>query len=326
MNIRIFALIIVVFGLGSCMKKETPYELPAHGDAIHQTMRMGADYGTQFYYDLKNAKIVHTSKVDSWHLAFENTLDGQGIYMNGGAGMALVRTEKTAFDQITAHDCADELWLQDDPSGEQAKSGFGLWNENDMSRDRIYIVRLEPTNEELRTIKLKSVSTAAYEIEVGNIGTGVTTTHKILKDPTRVYSYFNLRTLHDCGTVEPVKESWDFVMTRYGFTFYDQDPPLPYIVTGVLTNPSTTVHKDSLHNFYEIESDFISKCTMIEDRDAIGFDWKYYDFDLGIYHIRQDFNFIIKTQHDEYFKLRFLNFYDDNGLKGTPSFEFKQIQ
>ena len=308
------------------MKEESPYQLPSHGDATHQTMRMGSDYGTQFYYDLKNGKIIHSSKVDSWHLSFENTLDGQSIFMNGGSGMALVKTEKTEFDKVTIHDCQGEQWLQDDPNGEYAKSGFGLWNASDASRNTIYIVRLEPTNEELRTIKLKSVSTSTYEIEVGNIGSGETTLHKIQKDPTRVYSYFDLRTLQACGNVEPVKESWDFVMTRYGFTFYDQTPALPYIVTGVLTNPSTTVYKDSLNAFYEIGADFISKSTLIEDRDAIGFDWKYYDFDLGIYHIRQYYNFIIKTQHDEYFKLRFLNFYDDNGLKGTPSFEFKQIQ
>lgn len=326
MRIGIYLLAIVVLGFTSCMKEEQPYTLPEHGDATHQTMRMGSDYGTQFFYDLKNAKIIHSSKVESWNLAFESAFAGEGIFLNGGSGMALVRTEKTDFAKITHADCDGETWLQDNPNGDQSESGFGLWNKDLNSRNKIYIVRLDPMGEELRTIKLKNVTTASYEIEVGKIGTEVTSSHLIQKDPTRVYTYFDLRTLEACGDVEPVKESWDFVMTRYGFTFYDQTPALPYIVTGVLTNPTSAVYKDSLNNFYDIDADFLDQCTMSKQRDAVGYDWKYYNFDLGIYHLRQDFNFIIKTQHDDYFKLRFVDFYDDNGLKGTPSFEFKQIQ
>lgn len=307
------------------MKEDEPIVLPPHGNALMQTLSMGTDYSTQFFFSLKQQRVVHSSSVNSWHLAFETTEDGSGILINGGIGMAVVRTDKTDFSEIGKGDYEGQLWLQDDPNGKLEESAFGDWNENEKSRDKIYLVRLDQLNEVVKAIKIKSVNIYEYIFEIADIDNGKVLEYKIHKDPTRVYSYFNLQSSQVQGDVEPIKESWDLLFTRYGFTFYDQNPPLPYIVTGVLTNPKATVAKDSLENFYEIESDFLTQCNLVAERDVIGFDWKYYDFDLGIYHIRQDYNFIIKTQGAEYYKLRFLNFYDDNGLKGTPTFEYNQI-
>jgi hypothetical protein len=287
---------------------------------------MGSDYTTQFYYDLTNAKVVHSSKVNSWHLAFESDPESETVFINGGSGMGVVKTDKTDFNDISASDYSGKTWYQDNPNGVREEAAFGLWNENSMSRDKIYIVRLDPTNQNIVTIKLKEVTSTYYKFEIGDLTQGKIGNYMLEKESTRIYTYFNLEDLEERTDIEPVKESWDILLTRYGFTFYDETPPLPYIVTGVLTNPRCTAHKDSLSSFYDIEAEILSRSELSPHRDIIGFDWKYYDFDLGIYHIRQDYNYIIRTQNENYFKLRFLSFYDDNGLKGTPTFEFRQIQ
>lgn len=310
----------------SCLKKETPITLPAQGDAISQSLRMGSDYNTQYYYNLTKGKVVHTSKVNSWHLAFESSKHGEAVLLNGGVGMGVVKTNKTDFDAVEWTDCDGETWYQDNPNGVLEEVAFGDWNADAMSRDKIYIVRLDATSKNVVTIKLKEVTENYYRFQVGNLDKGYLGEFQITKQSTRVFTYFDLHELEEVINVEPVKESWDLLFTRYGFTFYDETPPLPYIVTGVLTNPLSKTFKDSLSSFYEIEESILEHCNLSTNRDVIGYDWKYYDFDLGIYHIRQHYNYIIKTQNEDYFKLRFLSFYDDNGLKGTPTFEFKQIK
>ena len=36
--------------------------------------------------------------------------------------------------------------------------------------------------------------------------------------------------------------------------------------------------------------------------------------------------YIIQTQEEKYYKMRFLSFYNDNREKGNPSFEFEELE
>ena len=59
--------------------------------------------------------------------------------------------------------------------------------------------------------------------------------------------------------------------------------------------------------------------------DGIGHDWKYYDFDAGIYTIRPNMNYLIRSVTGYYFKLRFTAFYNRDGLKGYPVIEYQRL-
>ena len=61
------------------------------------------------------------------------------------------------------------------------------------------------------------------------------------------------------------------------------------------------------------------------NRNIIGYDWKTFDIDAGYYTVNENIVYIIKNVDDFYFKLRFIDFYDDNGAKGTPTFEYKLL-
>lgn len=54
--------------------------------------------------------------------------------------------------------------------------------------------------------------------------------------------------------------------------------------------------------------------------DEIGYDWKYYDLSgSGKYIIYQKKVFVIRDQQGYLYKLRFIDFYDNNGQKGRLS-------
>lgn len=57
----------------------------------------------------------------------------------------------------------------------------------------------------------------------------------------------------------------------------------------------------------------------------IGYSWKSYQFDVNKYVVDFEKIFIIKDQEGFYYKLRFIDFYDQGGNKGTPTFEFQRL-
>ena len=63
-------------------------------------------------------------------------------------------------------------------------------------------------------------------------------------------------------------------------------------------------------------------------RDAMGFEWKIYDFGQGRYLTRKYVNYIFKTNETlpKYYKLRFIDFYSKQGIKGSPRFEVLEIK
>ena len=55
----------------------------------------------------------------------------------------------------------------------------------------------------------------------------------------------------------------------------------------------------------------------------IGYDWKSYN--SGTYEVDINKNYIIKTTEDLYYKIHFIDFYNDQGEKGTPKFEISSL-
>jgi len=77
---------------------------------------------------------------------------------------------------------------------------------------------------------------------------------------------------------------------------------------------------------------FLSSCDKEEvefnfsnEQNAIGYKWKIYDFDAQIYSVNSQMTYIIKSVSNRYFKLRFLDFYNNEGEKGFPSFEIQEL-
>ena len=63
------------------------------------------------------------------------------------------------------------------------------------------------------------------------------------------------------------------------------------------------------------------------DWNAIGYDWKSHAFGAaGNYTVNSNITYIVKDTDGNYYKLRFLDFYNNKGDKGYPKFEFSRIK
>ncbi len=308
----------------SCEKRELPITLPSRSDGMALQVDMGETYEYQYFVSLETQQIVHISKVKSWDLAFQSGPNEHGIYLNGAKQMAAFATGKTNFDDVNISDTTqiEGHWKVDQASGELDSTAIGNWKD----KDQVYIIRLDAKGDQIRKFKIVEEDLFQYKIALGDINATTPTYFTVLKNKDQNFTYFSLDFLSTVPNIEPNKNTWDLQFTQYNYTFYDQNPPLPYVVNGVLLNHySTFAYHDSLNEYNGINKDFVQNLPYSDKRDIIGYNWKSYDRDLNLYTVEKKYNYIIKNQENHYFKLRFIDFYSPQGVKGSPKFEFKEL-
>ncbi|MCC7031119.1 MAG: HmuY family protein [Chitinophagaceae bacterium] len=319
----LFVVLSLIFA--SCEKKETAITLPAKGDGEVLQVDMGSNYDFQYFISLQNNQIVHISPTKNWDLAFSCDPNSHAVFLNGAKLMSAINTRKTNFADVGTADTNDKVqnWKYDNASGLIDSTVLGDWK----GKNDIYLIKLSNTSNKVRKIRFLSEDIFEYKIEVSDFPSAVPTTITIPKRADRNYTYFSFDYLAEVENVEPAKSGWDLQVTLYNYTFYDQNPILPYIVNGILLNPSgTAAYKDSLSEYTAINADFALAAPLSTRKDVIGYDWKKYDIDKNLYSVESKYNYIVKTKEGSYFKLRFLDFYSSTGVKGSPKFEFQQLK
>ena len=125
------------------------------------------------------------------------------------------------------------------------------------------------------------------------------------------------------------------MFTKYTYTYYSEPINSPYryyLVTGALlnkwnSNKNEIIQQDSSFNykpFLEFNSNDIGNYQLTDLAGKIGFGWKEYDFSLG-YIVYQDRYYLLSNQAGFVYKIRFFDFYDDQGNKGTARFEYQRL-
>jgi hypothetical protein len=171
-----------------------------------------------------------------------------------------------------------------------------------------------------------SLKNGIYYFRYAPLMGGNITKGEVKKSNEVHYQWYSLKT----GSVqylEPPKTQYDLLLTQYTTTlFTDEGAPYPYLLTGALINRSgTSVAIDTLTPFQEISLNSSFQLNFSSEMDKIGWDWKEYDFDAGIYTIVPGRSYVIRTQSGYIYKLRFIGFYDKNGSKGYPVIEFQAL-
>ncbi|MCB0696843.1 MAG: HmuY family protein, partial [Chitinophagaceae bacterium] len=311
----------------SCQKDDLPVTLPQKGEVEYSLVEMGEDYTDQLFFNFETNSVVHVSQVNSWDLAFDAGVGGFHMYMNGGADVLVYNTHETDFTKVTtAPGVLSEEWLFDRPCGLGDSTGIGDWRGKTATGSEIFIVKLNSTyiTNNLKKVRIVLVDGSKYVLEYADLDENITHTITIPKDDKYNYVYFSFDKGGQAVQPDPPKDTWDIVFTRYRFIYYDLDN-FKYIVSGVLTNPyNTTSAADSTDKFADITGSKVTELTYSDHRDIIGFDWKEYNFDTKSYDMHPEKNYVIKNRNGNYWKIHFLDFYNKQGVKGCPSFEFQR--
>lgn len=312
-------LLLSLFFL-SCEKEEIPVQSREPGEALVNSVELGLEYKHQVYFNLNSNSVVSSNLKVDWDLSFESSPEGWRITLNTSRGMAAAKMD---IDFSEAIDHSDAEWSWDAHSGNLDTTAFGDWQ----SETGIYVVDLgytpSGTHMGYRKMKINSVSENDYDITFGNLDDPTGTSITVAKNTQNLMTFFSFE--NGVVNIAPENESYDLVFTQYTHLF--TNPETPYLVTGVLLNRFETgaIKYEGDKLFEDLVRNDVESITLNTDLNTIGFDWKVYNYEDALFTVDPTVTYIIQTNKGLLYKLRFTGFYNEEGLKGYPNFEFQEL-
>jgi hypothetical protein len=322
---------VAALSLGGCIPEEDPVAPYNRGDIQQNMVGMETDYRYQVYFDLGTNQAVSTVLVTDWDLGFSSADSGVAIWLNPGKIMAAADAGTTDFEAVTSVDGAQ--WRYDDPTGNPDSTAIGLWWQKTSgvieSRHQVYIIDrgVTPAGKKVgyKKLTILDYTDETYTVRFADLNGVNDVTITVNRDEEHNLMGLLLDKTGSVLATEPPNSTWDIVFTRYTHIFYEPEFT-PYSVTGALLNTnSVSVAIDSTHEFGQITADMMEQYSFSEKRDAVGYDWKTFYLDKNEYVVRTNMIYIIRDTEGFYYKLHFTDFYNEEGEKGFPSFEYRKL-
>ena len=338
-KLHIFFIFFMIILLPSCFKEDEKITPHDPGDVKTVAIELTNDYRYQVYFDMGSGEVVSTNMKKDWDLGFESSENGWHIILNTSSFM--IAAETGLNDLTTPLDTAGLTWKFDVSTGNLDSTAIGKWVDF-LSQDsaksysnEVYVI--DRGYDELgnlrgiRKVIFEEVGDSTYRFRYANLDGSGENSFTVTKDPTVNYVCFSFDEGGKQLSLEPPKHDWDLVFTQYTTLLYtDMGEPYPYLVTGVLTNPSTVqVAQDTLNDFSAINLDITDNLVYSRSQDEIGYDWKDVVGDVSSgnvsYVIIDGLNYIVRDREGFCYKLRFISFYNNSGEKGYPTFEYQRL-
>jgi hypothetical protein len=326
-NCFLFLFALILF-FTSCRKGELPVPIPTinskgSGPLTTKSVELSSTYENQIYFDFSSNSNKGKGHRDDWDLRFSCDPSNSYIQMNGAKMMMSSRLTGQTFESVNSTVSFNTNVAAEHPSGRMdslaIKNGdlFLINRGSNAAAVQLGVIKMEiiehnATHFKGRFANLDGSNEQTVTIPKNN-------------DYNFVYLKWNTSAPISTPTIEPLKDTWDIVFAQYTESFYTPYF-LPYSVVGCLTNAYNTLSLEVTNKAFEdIDLDYASNLVLSNDRNIIGYSWKTFLFDSDKYAIHSDKVYIIKDSEGDFYKLRFIDFYNMIGEKGTPMFEFQRL-
>ncbi len=321
-NVKLL-LSVFLFLFISCQKRELPIQKADRGTAITSSFYWGPKYATQTWFKLNGNKIVSQNSRGDWDLEFEAGT-GNHVRLNAAKFMFALNTHKQTFAEVKDTSSFNFYnTKQCDRVATLDSSVMGVFE----NHSPVYIIDLGVDDNNmplgLKKFQFLENKNASFTFCYANLDGSDSLCRYFSKSDNYNFVQFSFKTNQLQSNIEPQKKDFDLEFTQYTYIF--ENPYVPYWVCGVLLNRSEVKACKIDDKAYEtINLSDTLQHPLTNRPDAIGYDWKKWDFTLARYSYPA-FSYIIKDSEGFYFKLRFLTFENDLGQKGYPTFEFQKL-
>ncbi len=317
------ALFLIVLLLNSCFKKEQPLIRHAQGNIETVQIEIGYPYLNQVYYSIETNKILKTNTRYDWDLSFECSTNGYHVLTNTAKGVFVAKKENISFTSIV--DTIGVLWHWDDERGNLDSTVMKDWQNVNTTYiiDRKY--NASGNHLGFKKMQILNVSPTSYSIKYANLDGSSAISYTVQKDPTVNFIHFNFDNGGQTLKLEPQKENWDLLFTNHYHKF--SNLPMPFVLTQVLINKHSgvTVAESNDANFETLTIQDTANYLFTNYWDEIGYDWKIRNSQDNSYTIDGNKCYIIRAVSGYYYKIRFIDFYNNIGVKGYPKFEIQKL-
>ncbi|PIQ15300.1 MAG: hypothetical protein COW67_09160 [Flavobacteriales bacterium CG18_big_fil_WC_8_21_14_2_50_32_9] len=315
--------LIFILTLSSCLKEETPIPMPLPGNVETVQIKIGFPYLNQVYYDCETNKVISSNTKYDWDMAFECSENGYRVLVNNALGMLVAN--KGAVDFTSVNSISGAFWLWDAPSGNLDSTAFGNWK----NTNNVYIIDRQyddnGNHQGYKKIQFISVNNLEFTFKYANLDGSNEITYSIQKNSSRNFIHFSFKNNGETKLLEPEKNAWDLLFTNHHHKF--DNLALPFVLTQVLTNKhnGVVVAEDNNNNFFNITLKDTINYNFTNYWDEIGYDWKIRNSNDNSFTIDEKKSYVLKTTQGLFYKIRFIDFYNNIGEKGYPTFEIQRL-
>ena len=328
MTRKFFFNIIILTILISCEPEELPLDLEGVINSVQ--VDIGADYCYQKYYNIDENIVVGENLITDWDLAFHNTENA--IRLNSAKRMRAIYVDDPFIYDDNFADFYSTIFPLFEIGYDHPNGSIDLLAFNNEQQDLFKGFFVLDNGYDCNgyqlgysLINIIDYNDNKYLIQVFNNNSSVFQEIEILKTDNGDYTYFSLTN----NAINSIANfDWDLCFTQYT----EFNVPAPgnsdntgvYLLRGVLQNSHVSVAIDTIHSFSAITMNLISDYIFSFNSNIIGWDWKEYDSAQDLYIVDSPV-YVIKTSDNDYYKLLFLDYYNDNGDKGAPMFQIEKL-
>ncbi len=317
-NNQTFASLIFAILLSSCLK-ERPVPVQESGGTQTVQIEVGEFYRNQVFYDLEQSKVVEIKDKDVWDVALNCSDTSNHLILNSAKIMGVVFLANE--DLSTPISTSGINWTYESSQGFYTHSPLYDWH----TKQGIFVINagMNYLGQHQGYFKIKP-ELIPEGVRILWVKNGQTTINEIVLNKDDAYNYIAFSFLtNNVVKSEPEKSTWDLKFSVYTHVFEDHTP---YSVVGVLLNTHLVKGVDASSHTYEAISLVSAESeNLSEELDVIGYDWKEYSFDQSLYIVNSTMSYIIQSRNAYYFKMRFIDFYNEMGIKGYPTFEMEGL-
>ena len=315
-TVRLITITLFIVSFFSCDKKEEPISPPKlNPESEIIEISISDKYGYQVFFDLEDYIEVSRNEKTTWDLGAKN-IDGK-IYINLNSSKYMNAVASTkSWEETTDYDGLE--LSPDSPDGKISSLVIG----NNLNEVFILDMGFNSIPEALgyKKVKFQVVRNSLRVISADLDGINESVVNILINNELS-FTPFSL-SKSTPSDLHPISDEWDILFTQYTHIYANGRT---YLVAGVLLNTVLIeASVDSINTFENINKSTAKELDFSSDQDIIGFDWKTYSFETSSYTVDYEKYFILKKDA-EYYKLRFIDFYDNQGNKGNFEFEIQKL-
>ena len=295
-------------------------------ESYSTTIPLTSNYQNQIFFNIKNNNFVAENLKSEWDLAFETGDEGFHITINSSTFSQISSVSNINFEDVNSVNNLN--WQWDNPSGNIDSTAIGDYR---ATPERVWIIdrglTINGSSRGFKKFIIENVNEEYYSIRYANLDNSEDTTVNVYKNNNYHFTQFSFNTNTQIQ-IEPDMYSWDLLFSQYTHLYKNNTEVPAYLVTGVLTNHLSNIQVavDSSLNYNDITLNDANTYTNFSNKkNIIGYNWKYFDFVTQTYTVKTYITYIIKNSSSEYYKMRFIDFYNDVGEKGFPKIEIQKL-